>query len=228
MKKDYLSVVYDEKRTPRTTYPNELAKYLVRRFDLRPSSRFLEIGCGRGDFLRAFHENGLECSGVDFEAKSVELSREFDVRQCNVSNEALPFSDESIDIVYHKSLIEHMYDPDNLMNETYRVLKKGGKVIILTPDWVSQMRSFYEDITHRRPYDVTALRDTLMIFGFTEIVVETFNQLPVLWKIRPLKLLAEFLRLFLNVHAARYLTSKTNIKFFRWSVELMVLGFGVK
>jgi SAM-dependent methyltransferase len=228
MKKDYLSVVYNEERTPKTEYPGELARYLARRFTLKPGDRLLEIGCGRGDFLRAFQELGLVCSGVDVEERSTQSLPEFDVRLCDLSKQALPFPDESFDVVYHKSLIEHMDDPANLMTETYRVLKSGGKVIILTPDWVSQMRNFYEDITHRRPYDITALQDTLTMFGFTETAVEKFRQLPIVWKARALKPVAGLLRIFLNVHSARYLTKKTNVKFFRWSVELMVLGYGVK
>jgi len=228
MKKDYLSVVYDESRTPRTSYPGRLSAYLMGRFGLKAGDRLLEIGCGRGDFLAAFHEAGLACAGVDLEAASRESLKEFDVKVCDLSRDALPFPDESFDVVYHKSLIEHLADPDHLMKETWRVLKKGGKTIVLTPDWVSQMRNFYEDITHRRPYDVTALRDTLAMSGFDGIVVERFAQLPALWRSRPLNLAAGLLRLFLNVHAARYLTEKTHAKFFRWSVEIMVLGYGEK
>jgi len=228
MNRDYLSVVYDERRTPKTGYPDELAAYLVRRFGLRRGDAFLEIGCGRGDFLKAFARIGLQCSGVDVEERSADLLPGFDIRQCDLSKQRLPFEDESFDVVYHKSLIEHLCDPTNLMEETSRVLKIGGRLILLTPDWVSQMRNFYEDITHRRPYDVTAVYDTLSMFGFNEIVAERFAQLPALWKVKPLVLPARILRVLLNVHTARNLTKWTNMKFFRWSVELMVLGYGVK
>lgn len=114
------------------------------------------------------------------------------------------------------------------MKETHCVLKPGGKVVILTPDWSSTMKVFYEDITHRRPYDRTALRDTLAMYGFRDIEVERFHQLPIVWKIPAIKIATGLLRLFLPTIPARKITEATGIKFFRWSVELMVLGVGQK
>jgi cyclopropane fatty-acyl-phospholipid synthase-like methyltransferase len=52
--KDYISAVYDEKRTPKTDYPSQLIAYLIDRFALKTGVRFLEIGCGRGDSLLVF------------------------------------------------------------------------------------------------------------------------------------------------------------------------------
>ena len=226
--KDYISVIYDERRTPKTDYPSRLAAYLIDRFALKAGDRFLEIGCGRGDFLLAFRDAGLNCSGVDREIGSVELLADLDVRQCDVSKQPLPFKDETIDIVYHKSLIEHLYNPTHLTKETYRVLRPGGPVIILTPDWVSQMDVFYEDFTHSRPYDRNALRDLLEVGGFSNVHTELFYQLPAVWRFPFLKVISKLLQLVLSTPNARRLTEITKIKFFRWSVELMVLGYGEK
>lgn len=208
MMTDYISVTYSTQRNPKSKYPHQLVEYLMNRFSLNPGGRLLEIGCGRGDFLQAYNAAGFECFGIDREESAKELSSNLNVRICDIEREALPFENNYFDIVYHKSLIEHLYSPKHLMQETYRVLKKGGKVIILTLDWISQMRNFYEDITHCRPYDVVALRDTLMIFGFQNIVTERFNQLPILWKVKPLKTVSAVMRFFLNVHAARYIAQK--------------------
>lgn len=225
---DYISITYSEDRAPKSNYPQELIKYLVNRFNIGNQGKILEIGCGRGDFLTEFSRVGLTPYGVDRESSAIEFSKGLDIRLCDISKEKLPFQDEYFDIVYHKSLIEHLYDPDNLMKESIRTLKPGGKIIILTPDWVSQMKNFYEDITHSRPYDKSALRDALAIYGFRNIAVERFYQLPILWKYKYIKILAFFMRMFLGVHVARSLTEMTKVKFFRWSVELMVLGYGEK
>lgn len=228
MKKDYLSVVYDKKRTPKTDYPVKLAEYLVNRFYLKKAGKFLEIGCGRGDFLNAFYSYGLDCYGVDIEKKNIEISSAIDVRQCDLTKEKLPFADNSFDTVYHKSLIEHLLDPQNLMEETYRVLKDGGRLIILTPDWQSQMRVFYEDFTHRRPYTKEALSDLLEMCGFKDIVSEKFIQLPSVWRSAFIRFFSGILSKMLSVGAARWLTRKTGIKLFRFSVELMILGSAKK
>lgn len=228
MGKSYISVVYDEKRTPRTDYPPRLAAYLAQKFDLKNGERLLEVGCGRGDFLSAFSNIGLDCFAVDKERDCQDALPGFTVKQCDISREPLPFEDNFFSVVYHKSLIEHLDDPVNLMNETLRVLKPGGKVIILTPDWVSQMENFYEDYTHRRPYTPLTLKDLLTIAGFKRITAKTFYQLPCIWNRPFLKMPAWILRKILKVNQARWLTEKTGSKFIRFSVELMVLGYGEK
>ncbi len=227
MSNSYLDVVYSEKRTPKTDYPNQLASYLSRRFNLKSGGKLLELGCGRGDFLLAFKKIGFDCYGVDREI-SPDLANQVKIHQADLKKEKLPFENDAFDVVYHKSLIEHFSSPHHLMTETYRVLKPGGKVVILTPDWVSTMKVFYEDITHCRPYDTTAIRDTLTMYGFKNIEVERFHQLPIVWKMPAIKIITGLLRLFLPTIPARKVTKATGIKFFRWSAELMVLGVGTK
>ena len=224
----YISTIYNEKSIPKTGYPSQLIQYLIQRFGLSCGDKVLEIGCGRGDFLNAFKEAGLICSGIDRDLTAINFSPNLEIKICDLEKENIPYKNEYFDIVYHKSLIEHLYSPNHLMEETYRVLKKNGKLIILTPDWVSQMKVFYEDITHCRPYDEKALADTFSLFGFKDVIVEKFYQLPILWKYKFLKSLSFFLRLVFGVKLTRLLTKKTGIKFFRWSVELMVLGYGRK
>jgi len=225
---DYVKVIYDDKRTPKTKYPLQFAFYLFKRFRFKKGDSFLEIGCGRGEFLESFHRLGLKCSGVDLSDFSVKNLKHFNVKKVNISKDKLPFKDNSLDVVYHKSLIEHLYNPDHLMKETYRVLKPGGVVIILTPDWVSQMKVFYEDYTHSRPYDRTSLGDVMKIHNFSKVKTELFCQLPILWKFPLLKIFSKLLRIFISTPTARALTQFTKIKFIRWSVELMVLGYGIK
>jgi SAM-dependent methyltransferase len=225
---DYISTVYSEARTPKTGYPSELAAYLFDRFGMRKGVRLLEVGCGRGDFLEAFQSLGAICYGVDLSDHCTVNKRHLEVACCDVSREGLPYEDGLFDVVYQKSLLEHLYSPDNLMREIRRVLKGGGRAIILTPDWVSQMKVFYEDFTHCRPYDTTSLRDLLQIYGFSGVHAERFYQLPILWKYPTLKVLSRALGVCLSTPAARRLTAVTGAKFFRWSVELMVLGTGVK
>jgi SAM-dependent methyltransferase len=228
MVNDYVSVVYDENRTPRTEYPFKLASYLFKRFKMKKGERLLEIGCGRGEFVSAFQSLGLDCHAVECSQYSLKELTHIKIKNADISKDRLPYDDNAFDVVYHKSLIEHLYVPDNLMKETFRVLKPGGRVIILTPDWASQMKVFYEDFTHSRPYDITSLGDLLKVYGFNDIRAELFYQLPILWHFPGLKILSRLIRTIISVPVARKLTRIMGIKFFRWSVELMVLGSGIK
>jgi SAM-dependent methyltransferase len=225
---DYVSVIYEINRTPPSDYPLKLASYLCNRFSIERGSRLLEVGCGRGDFLKAFQKLGIDCSAVDLCSSTSNLLCNIEVRNVDISKDKLPYEDNFFDIVYHKSLIEHLYSPDNLMRETFRVLKPGGRVIMLVPDWHSQMKVFYEDYTHCRPYDTTSLNDVLRIYGFSKIETELFYQLPAVWKYPRIRIICKMLQLILSVPLARKLSNLMGVKFFRWSVELMVLGTGRK
>lgn len=225
---DYVGIVYDQKRKPKTDYPDKLAFHLMQRFDIKPGSKFLEIGCGRGDFLESFQNAGLACNGVDLSDYCNKNKPDLKVTCLDVNKDKLPYEDSYFNVIYHKSLLEHFYSPENLMKETYRVLKPGGRLIVLTPDWVSQMKVFYEDYTHCRPYTIQALCDVLSVYGFSEIGAELFYQYPAIWKSPVLKILSRLMGVVLSVSAARRLTDLTKIKYFRWSVELMILGYGRK
>jgi len=210
----YLKTVYDEKKRPKTTYPAELASYLIKRYSIRRGSRFLDVGCGRGDFLDAFEKQGLDISGLDHES----YTKDTRVRLCDLEKEAFPFREGEFDVVFTKSVIEHLFDPALFLTECKRVLKPGGRILILTPDWISQMKIFFDDYTHRQPYTTAGLKEAMEIFGFKEVQSELFYQLPVLWRVPALKIVSRFIQGVVPV------TAKSSVKFIRWSVELMILG----
>jgi len=92
----------------------------------------------------------------------------------------------------------------------------------MTPDWLTQMKTFYDDYTHRQPYTAKSIKYVLDVFGFQGAQAEIFYQLPIVWRYPMIKMISRCLQLVVPV------TTKSKIKFIRWSVELMVLGTGVK
>lgn len=225
----YLKTVYDKKREPKTSYPRALIEYLIRRFKIKKDDKLLELGIGNGYFLKEFAEKGINCYGVDREIFP-ELDKRITAKKTDLFRQKFPFPDKYFDVVYSKSVVEHFYsrEVELIMSETKRVLKPGGKVIILVPDWPSQMVTFFEDYTQVHPYDTLALSDLLKIFGFKNVVSERFYQLPELWKYPYLKIFSQLLSVFISTPTARKISDLTGLKFVRWSVELMVLGYGEK
>lgn len=220
--RSYIDVVYDEKVRPYTRYPLQLCNYLFQRFNMKKGDELLDVGCGRGDFLRGFKDLGLVAQGLDIEKSHSPILEDIELRCANFESEPFPFDSDMFDVVFSKSVIEHLFNPENFMRESYRVLKPGGRIILMTPDWISQMKIFFDDHTHRQPYTVASVKDILNIFGFREVSSVIFYQLPLLWRYPFLKILSRILRLFVPV------TTKSRIKFVRWSVELMIQGTGIK
>jgi len=55
-----------------------------------------------------------------------------EVVKCDIENESLPFADGEFDEVYSDNLLEHLKNPNKVLAEMVRVLKKGGKLVIIT------------------------------------------------------------------------------------------------
>lgn len=228
-KNDYISITYDETRVPKSDYPSQLAAYLTKRFQLKKGARLLDVGCGRGDMLRAFSLLGFDCHAVDKICSAGGNScQQFNIKTVDIEKDPFPYPDRYFDIIFSKSVIEHIWDPFYLMSEIHRILNDDQICIILTPDWRSQMETFYEDPTHCRPYVPDTLRDLFLMTNFKNVHAELFCQHQFIWHYSFFRYLSFALRLFLSTRNARKLTDFTKIKFFRWSVELMVIGWGYK
>lgn len=218
--RDYVAVVYNEHDRPLTTYPQQLAQHLFERFGLKANDKLLDIGCGRGEFLRGFVDCGANGYGVDRSRVAEKYCSDAELRTADLENERIPYDDNFFDVVYSKSVIEHFYYPERIVQEMYRVLKPGGLAITLCPDWEFNYRIYFEDYTHRTPFMQSSLRDIHLIHGFEEVNVGRFRQLPVLWGGggRFLLPLAELTRIFAPTSLKPY------SKWVRFSKEIMLIS----
>ncbi len=222
----YLETIYNEKSAPFSTYPSKLIKYLIDKAGLKQNQKILELGCGRGDFIVEFKKNGLEAFGVDLSNYSENFFPELNFSKVDMTKEKLPFEDNYFDVIYSKSFIEHFYYPEKVFEEAYRVLKPGGVIITLTPEWKYIFKSFYDDFTHRVPFTQESLKDIHLINNFKLVSVESFIQLPILFEktfLSSLFLIASFLT---RVIVPDYFRMKN--KWIRFSKELMLLSIAKK
>lgn len=217
---DYLNIVYSEENIPYTNYPEKLAKYLFTRFEMQQQQTMLEIGCGRGEMLRNFQKLGLDVQGIDLSAEAPKFNQDIEIKVGDVENEPLPYKDNSFDIVYSKSVLEHFYYPERYMKEVYRVLKPNGKILTLVPDWEANYKTYFDDYTHRTPFTKISLEDILKIHNFKNICVHKFRQLPILWEYPKLNIISSIIAPFVPV--------RTKNKFLRWSRELMLVSIARK
>ena len=220
-KNDYVSVVYAEEERPFTKYPDQLARHLGLRFNMKKGQRLLDVGCGRGDFLRGFFRYGLKCYGVDRTNSAKKICPEAEIKVADLE-EGLPYEDNIFDIVYSKSVIEHFYYPERLAVEMFRVLKPGGTLIALTPDWEEVYRVFFKDYTHRTPFTSASLNYFLKIHGFENVQIRQFRQLPILWEMPWLN----FFSILTATLTPKYFGNYSKFIFF--SKEVMLLGSGQK
>jgi len=213
--KRYLDVRYSERERPYTDYPGQLAAHLTERYLVeRRGQKLLDLGCGRGEFLHGFAEQGFDATGFDRSRPAEPRFRE-PVVVGDYEQGGLPFADGQFSVLFNKSVFEHVRDISPLLRECHRVLAPGGRMVTLVPDWMAQWRHFYDDWTHVRPFTLIGLRECIQSHGFEVREARRFRQLPLLWQRPYLSPLSDAAALLPNAFKRS--------KFVRFSKEWMLL-----
>lgn len=226
----YLNTTYSPARVPYGAYPYLLAQWLLKNIGEKPG-RLLDLGCGRGEHLAAFAQLGFDVAGVDISPRASELAKAYHVEVADLERDPLPFPPSSFDLVFSKSVIEHMRQPFHLMSKALEVLRPGGTAIIMTPSWAhTHWGPFYIDHTHVTPFTAPSLADALTIAGFERVKVSYFYQLPFLWRypfLKPAVRALATLPLPYRPYQSAPWPDNLN-KLIRFSKEVMLLGVGKK
>src|SRR5512133_3609960 len=114
---------------------------------LSPDSVVLEVGCGSGELLKALRSRVGLAAGVDLSTSGLVVAKGRGHVACALA-ERLPFQNRSFDVVLAQHLIEHLPDPATWLAEWRRVLRPGGRVVVVTPNADFPDPSLFEDPTH--------------------------------------------------------------------------------
>ena len=117
-------------------------RVLFEEINMLPPGSLLEIGIGNGRYLKHYQAHSVV--GIDNSEgmlKVAERNKTERVRLLLMNGESLQFENQSFDYVVLSHVIAVVGNADLLLDEIYRVLKSGGKILILnhfTPDnWLS-------------------------------------------------------------------------------------------
>ena len=179
----HLAARYDEKWT---FYVEATVRETMRRLPLDSRDRMLDVACGTGAFLQAVaaaHPK-VRLAGVDISPEMLAVARQrlpVGVKLQVASADALPFRDDSFDIVVTTSAFHFFRVPNEVLNEMRRVLRPGGRLVIT--DWCDEylacricdrlLRLFSS--AHYRIYGSTECRAFLEGAGFDGVGVERYK-----------------------------------------------------
>lgn len=97
-------------------------------------ARLLDVGCGSGVHLARMRELGWTVEGVEIDPQAAEAARIRGVPVRVGTLEAQRYPEACFDAVFSAHVLEHVYDPVALLRECGRVLKSGGRLVVLTPN----------------------------------------------------------------------------------------------
>ena len=140
---------YKNKVIPTINYRrNVLAKNKykqIMQFFKKPGS-VLDIGCGLGEVLSAFKENGWESTGIDFNDFAVEYAKKNFELEIN-KHDIFEMSQEGqYDLVMLWGVIEHVYEPDLLLKKCNSLLKNDGLLVVEVPSADSLLVRYCETV----------------------------------------------------------------------------------
>ena len=99
----------------------------------RDNNRLLDIGCGAGNLLQAARKNGWNAQGVDVSAGAVKHVRDLGFEVFEGELQEANFPSQHFDVVTAAELLEHLVDPQPLLQEVARILRPGGLFWTTTP-----------------------------------------------------------------------------------------------
>ena len=142
----------------------------------------VDIGCGRGEWLEVLKENDIKAKGIDLNRLMVEEAIEYglDAEYMDAIDYLSGLKDESTSVVTGFHIAEHLPFRAlvSLLDESLRVLKKGGMIILETPNPENIMVgacSFYTDPTHINPIPPATLEFLATHRGFQNVEIHRLH-----------------------------------------------------
>ncbi|WP_457913558.1 class I SAM-dependent methyltransferase [Candidatus Gillettellia adelgis] len=140
---------------------------------IHPGQTILDLGCGRGEWLEMMQALGFNSKGVDLDEGMLSYCHDLglNVEKSDVISFLESMHDKSVVIVSSFHLVEHLgFDNvKRLVEESFRILKQGGLLIMETPNpenIIVSTNNFYIDPTHISPIPSALLSFLVEYKGF--------------------------------------------------------------
>ena len=122
--------IYDEIATEQRGRYRALKLINSIRSDKKKINQFLELGCGRGMVCYALNHFVKETTGIDIIDEFDEKALKSGVKLLKMDASDLKFENESFDFVYSYDSAEHFLDPEKVLQEILRVVRKNGYIYL--------------------------------------------------------------------------------------------------
>lgn len=106
----------------------------------------LDVGCSVGYFLEAAKERGWKAEGIEPNPKAAKLAREkgFTIHETFLSRSFCSKIKKKFDVVHLGDVIEHVFDPVELVEAARDLLQQDGYLIMVTPDIESSLARMFQ------------------------------------------------------------------------------------
>ncbi len=151
---------------PRVKVALELVTSIVGKVE-----RLLDLGCGDGEISLLLGERlqAREIYGIDVREGAVSRANHRGIKayRLDLNIESPSFPDEFFDVVSSFEVIEHLTNPDHMLKEACRVLRRGDTLLISTPNLASWVNRVVFLLGYQ-PYNVEVSMETIVGVPYRE------------------------------------------------------------
>jgi SAM-dependent methyltransferase len=167
----------------RVAYEDERKGGLLKFFDADldlSGDVILDLGSGYGGRTIAFQRlTGARALGLDVSDKMAAAACRFarsegvdDAHFMTGVAEALPLASDSVDVIFSYDVLEHVQVPETCLRECWRVLKPGGRLLLVFPPYYHPTGSHLEGYVSHVPYANAAFPSSVLVAAVDEILAE--------------------------------------------------------
>lgn len=143
--------------------------------------KLLDVGCGGGRYLYRMQRRGWQVEGVDFDEQATRRASEsYGIKAYTGDLRAAKLPADNYDAITMSHTIEHLVDPEAILRECFRVLKPGGRLVLVTPNVESSAAKLFgafwrgwEPPRHLQLFSPNSLRQLTSRAGFVVEDVRT-------------------------------------------------------
>lgn len=140
-------------------YKEERWEYDAAREAIGRDKRVLEVGCGRGFFLRSLEARGIDGVGLELNPQAIaQKVTRFDVHEA-LLGPALPDQRGSFDAVCSFQVLEHVTDPSGFIRDAVQMLRPGGVLVLSTPNYAHPAFRDMQDAFDLPPHHLNHFTD---------------------------------------------------------------------
>ncbi len=162
----------------------------------------VDLGCGMAPYKEYFLQFADTYTGVDW-TKTIHNSKVDVVSDLNVE---IKLDDEIADSIISIAVMEHLYEPQIFLNESYRILKKGGYMVLQVP-WQWRIHEAPHDYFRYTPYGLKYMFEKAR---YEDINIEAKSGFFTTWIVK------------MNYFSARFIRGPKPL---RWLIKAILIPF---
>jgi ubiquinone/menaquinone biosynthesis C-methylase UbiE len=157
----------------------------INKYSSRNHGDIIDLGSADGLMLSAIKDNfpTAQCIGIEFSHDLIETTTDMRVMVLRGDINYLPIPDDSFDIAIATAVIEHLDNPQKMLEEAKRILRKEGIIILTSPvpfwEWFATTVGHLQKDQHCKVMNLRELSDLLQVTGYTILDQKKFMLSPV-------------------------------------------------